>query len=130
MARNRTTSAHRRLQVRLEMPAEPEAIGEKRLVERYLAPPGRPSFEIPTWVLRRQVDRQMVVVNLESEQYFGLNEVGASIVTRVTEQPLQEALAALVDDYEVEPEVLLRDVDRLIHDLMREGLLQEARPSD
>ncbi len=130
MVGNRTTSAHRRLQVRLEMPSEPEATVQERLVERYPAPPGRPSFEIPTWVLRRQVDRQMVVLNLETEQYFSMNDVGANILTRVTEQPLQEALAALVDDYEVEPEVLLRDVDRLIHDLMREGLLQGARPSD
>ncbi len=112
------------------MPSEPEPTGRKLLVERYPATPGKPSFEIPMWVLRRQVDRQMVLLNLESEQYFGLNDVGANIVSRVTEQPLEEALAALVEDYEVDPEVLIGDVDRLVHDLMREGLLQGARPSD
>ncbi|HEV2070521.1 MAG TPA: PqqD family protein [Acidimicrobiales bacterium] len=98
-------------------------------MKRYPATPGTPSFEIPMWVLRRQVDRQMVLLNLQSEQYFGLNDVGADIVTRVTEQPLEEALVALVDDYEIDPEILLRDVDNLIDDLIGEGLLGRTETS-
>lgn len=105
------------------MPSEPEPIAHTLLSERYPAIPGRPSFEIPMWVLRREVDRQMVLLDLKSEQYFGLNEVGANIITRVTEQPLKEALAELVNDYEVDPQILLRDIGNLIDDLMREGLL-------
>ena len=102
---------------------EPEPIGPELLTDHYPAVPGRPSFEIPTWVLRREVDRQMVLLNVESEQYFGLNEVGADIVARVTEQPLDEAVADLMNDYEVDPEVLLRDIHNVIDDLVREGLL-------
>lgn len=105
------------------MPSELESSGHKLLLERYPATAGRPSFEIPTWVLRREVDRQMVLLNVESEQYFGLNEVGAHIVARVTEQPLDEAVADLMNDYEVDPEILLRDVHKVIDDLVREGLL-------
>jgi hypothetical protein len=111
------------------MPFESEPTGQKLLMERYPATPGTPSFEIPMWVLRRQVDRQMVLLNLQSEQYFGLDDVGADIVTRVTEQPLEEALVALVDDYEADPEIVLRDVDNLIDDLMREGLLGRTETS-
>ncbi len=83
-----------------------------------------PAFEIPPQVLYREVDGQMVLLNLETEQYFGLNEVGAHIVTRLTQRPFDEALAALTDDFEVDPSVLHRDVDDLVRELLQAGLLK------
>lgn len=88
------------------------------------------SFEIPSSVLSRQVDQQMVLLDLVSEQYFGLNETGAHIVTRLTEEPLEKALAELARDYDVEPSVLRRDVDALVDQLLRAGLLVRVDPSD
>ncbi|MDQ3569704.1 MAG: PqqD family protein [Actinomycetota bacterium] len=79
-------------------------------------------------MLYRQVDKQMVLLHLEREQYFGLNEVGARIVTRLTEEPLEAALVALADDYEVDSEVLRRDVHNLIDALTEAGLLERLVP--
>ncbi|MDQ3895966.1 MAG: PqqD family protein [Actinomycetota bacterium] len=88
-----------------------------------------PTFEIPPQVLYREVDGQMVLLNLETEQYFGLNEVGAQIVTRLTEQPLEQALARLTDDFDVDARTLHRDVDKLVGELMDAGLLKRTASS-
>lgn len=94
-----------------------------------MALPERSSYEIPPTVLFREVDGQMVLLNLESEQYYGLNEVGADIVTRLTSSPFDVAFAALSRDYKVDPEVLRRDIDNLLESLLRAGLLQPAPTS-
>jgi hypothetical protein len=78
-------------------------------------------------VLHREVDGQMVLLDLASEQYFGLNEVGADIVTRLTRQPLDEALSSLTADYEVEPDALRRDVNDLVDSLVGAGLLEPVQ---
>ncbi len=80
-------------------------------------------------MLFREVDGQMVLLNLESEQYYGLNAVGADIVTRLTKEPFPAALAGLNRDYDVDPEVLRRDLDNLVEALLQAGLLQQVAPS-
>lgn len=82
-----------------------------------------PSFEIPAHVLYREVDGQMVLLNLQTEQYFGLNRIGAHIVTRLTEEPFEEALAGLTNDFDVNAVVLNRDVENLVAGLLDAGLL-------
>ncbi len=86
----------------------------------------RPTFEIPSQVLYREVEGQMVLLNLETEQYYGLNKVGAHIVTRLTEQPFEQALSTLGDDLDVDASVLHRDVENLIEELVQAGLLKRA----
>ncbi len=84
----------------------------------------QPSFAIPPSVLFRDVEGQMVLLNLEREQYFGLNQVGAHILRRITEQPLDRALATLASDFEkADRDVLRRDVDNLINAMINAGLL-------
>ena len=85
-----------------------------------------PTFEIPSQVLYREVDGQMVLLNLETEQYYGLNEVGAHIVTCLTKQPFEQALSTLGDDLDVDASVLHRDVENLIGELLQAGLLKRA----
>ncbi len=90
---------------------------------------GAPAFEIPPEVLYREVEGQMVLLNLETEQYFGLNGVGAHIVTCLTRQPFREALATLTNDFEVDARILHRDVDNLVEQLVQAGLLRPAAAS-
>jgi hypothetical protein len=91
---------------------------------------GKPDFAFPPHVYFREVDGQMVLLNLENEQYYGLDPVGTDIVNRLTQQSAEMALTDLMDDYEVDPEVLRRDVDDLIGKLLTAGLLERLeRPS-
>lgn len=87
-------------------------------------PAARPAYEVPATVLAREVDGQMVLLALHSEQYYGLDEVGAAILTRLLEQPYDQALDSLVADYDVPEQVLRGDVEVLVTRLLDAGLLQ------
>lgn len=91
---------------------------------------GKPDFVFPPHVYYTEVDGQMVLLNLESEQYFGLDAVGSNIVTRLTEQSSEKALTDLMDDYKVDPEVLRRDIDDLVDKLLTAGLLMRLERPD
>jgi hypothetical protein len=90
----------------------------------------RAAYAVPAQVLYREVDGEMVLLNLDSEQYFGLDTVGADIVTRLTERPWDEAMATLVEDYEVDPAVLRRDVADLVAALLEAGLLERTERTE
>ena len=85
-----------------------------------------PDYLIPAQVYHRDVDGQMVLLNLDTEQYYGLDAVGSNIITRLTEVPWDEAIQALLADYEVDPAVLNDDIDALVAALLDAGLLERA----
>jgi hypothetical protein len=89
-----------------------------------------PSFVFPDGVLAREVEGEMVLLNLTTERYYGLDAVGADIVTRLTQGSMTDALASLIHDYEVDGDVLRPDVDHLVGELEAAGLLErtQARP--
>ena len=86
-----------------------------------------PAYAIPAHVLHRQVEGQMVLLDLDREQYFGLDEVGADIISRLTTYAPEAALSALLEEYDVDPEVLRRDAQGLVEQLLEAGLLERTR---
>lgn len=82
-----------------------------------------PAYAFPGSVLASQVDGEMVLLDLRREQYYSLDEVAALIVTQLTQTPRQLAMTALHEAFEVKPEVLERDVLRLVDQLLEAGLL-------
>lgn len=79
----------------------------------------------PEHVLIRELEGESVLVNLETEHYFGLDDVGTRIWTLLTtEESVQAAFDQLLEEYEVSPDALRTDITALIKDLMSEGLLE------
>lgn len=84
-------------------------------------------FAVPDHVLVREVGGESVLLNLQSETYFGLDETGTRIWSALTRYPsVEEACRALLTEFEVEPERLERDVAELADTLMDKGLLALA----
>jgi Coenzyme PQQ synthesis protein D (PqqD) len=110
------------------LPASGDDVLTNLRVEMVRATAGGPEYALPPHVYSREVDGQTVLLNLESEMYFGLDRVGTDIVKRLTEQPATTAFASLVDDYEVDLAVLRRDVDALVTQLLDAGLLERIEP--
>lgn len=81
------------------------------------------AFNIPAHVLHRSVDGQMVLLDVEREEYFGLNEVGSDIVGAVTSGPMEDALATVADQYDIDADTLRSDAVELIEALLAAGLL-------
>ena len=81
--------------------------------------------EIPERVTFSEVDGEMVLLNLESGKYYGLDEVGARSFALMAEHSnIQAAFQALLAEYEVESHRLEIDLIALVEDLEKHGLLR------
>ncbi len=79
----------------------------------------------PSHVLVQQIAGESLLLNLQSERYFGLDEVGTRIWNLVTtSNSIQSAYEVLLDEYEVDAEKLRRDVQSLVGNLVENGLLE------
>lgn len=83
-----------------------------------------PGYRLADGVVHRSVAEEMVLVHTASQQYYGLDRVGADILRQLIAAPLPEALATLADTYAIDPSRLAKDVTALVGDLVAAGLLQ------
>jgi hypothetical protein len=84
----------------------------------------------PAHVLVRVLDQESVLLNLETEQYFGLDETGTRMWQLVTTSPnIDAAYEALLAEYDVQPEMLRDNLTELLGHLVEHGLLQ-VLPAD
>lgn len=78
-------------------------------------------------VLCQEVHGEVVLLDLASERYFGLNEVGARAWALCSQGLTQgSVLEALEAEFEVSREQLEADLARLLTQLLEAGLLVEA----
>ncbi len=80
-------------------------------------------------VFAQEVDGEMVLLDMESENYFGLDEVGTAIWQAMQEkETLREVFEVLLEQYEVEADMLEHDLSDFVAKLVESGLLKvEAR---
>jgi hypothetical protein len=79
----------------------------------------------PKHVLVRPLDQESVLLNLETERYFGLDETGTRMWQLVTTRPnIDAAYQELLAEYEVQPELLREHLMELVGHLVEHGLLQ------
>jgi len=80
---------------------------------------------VPETVLHRQVDGATVLLNLKTESYLSLDEVGSRMWELFTTEPsLEAAYEKLLAEYAVEPDVLRRDIENLLNQLLEHGLVE------
>jgi len=85
---------------------------------------------VPSHVLVRFLDRECVLLNLETERYFGLDETGTRMWQLVTTTAnLNAAFQTLLAEYDVEPDLLKANLTDLMCRLVENGLL-EVIPAD
>jgi hypothetical protein len=78
----------------------------------------------PAHVLVRFLDRESVLLNLETERYFGLDETGTRMWQLATDSPnLNAAYQQLLAEFDVEPELLRSNFLELLDRLVDNGLL-------
>lgn len=76
-------------------------------------------------IIFRELQGEGVLLNLDTEQYFGLDDIGTRIWSLLASQKdIQEVFDVLATEYDVTPEQLHQDLDGLIQDLIAHGLIQ------
>jgi Coenzyme PQQ synthesis protein D (PqqD) len=84
----------------------------------------------PAHVLVRFLDQESVLLNLQTEQYFGLDETGTRMWRLVTTSPnIDAAYQELLTEYDVQPDLLRENLTELLGHLVEHGLLQ-VLPAD
>jgi len=76
-------------------------------------------------VLIQNIEGESILLNLATENYFALDEVGTSIVTTLDgSDSVAAATRKLLEIYAVEEAKLTEDITQLVNQCEQEGLLQ------
>jgi hypothetical protein len=79
-------------------------------------------------VISQEVSGETVLLDLESENYFGLDEVGTRIWQLIREtNDLQAIYQTLLAEYDVSEERLQQDLDTLLAEISGLGLIRLER---
>ena len=79
----------------------------------------------PADVLFRLVGEEAVLLNLKTELYLGLDAVGAQTwLTLTSTASIEDAYDSLLQQYDVEPERLRRDLNDFIDKLLEQSLIE------
>ena len=80
---------------------------------------------LPEEVLISRLQEESVILNLDSERYFGLDDVGTRILSVLTAaDSIEAAYTSLLDEYDVDGQVLRQDLVALIENLLQQGIIE------
>ncbi len=83
------------------------------------------SIGIPDDVLIRELDGESVILDLNSEGYFGLDEIGTSFWSALSESDsVQEAYNRLLGEFDVDEETLRTDLVEFASTLVERGMMR------
>jgi Coenzyme PQQ synthesis protein D (PqqD) len=79
---------------------------------------------VPDDVLISRLQEESVILNLDSERYFGLDDVGTQFLSALTtSDSIEAAYEKLRHEYDIDGEVLRQDLLALVENLVEQGLL-------
>jgi hypothetical protein len=80
--------------------------------------------KIPDDVLISNLQGESVILNLDSERYFGLDDVGTRFLNVLTtSDSIEAAYEALRHEYNIDAHVLREDLLALVENLIDQGIL-------
>ena len=82
-------------------------------------------IKIREQILKRNFDDETLILNLDNENYYGLDAIGTRFLELLMESgTIQQAYDVLVTEYEVDPETLRNDLIKLLNLLERNGIIE------
>ena len=79
---------------------------------------------VPDDVLISNLQEESVILNLNSERYFGLDNVGTRMLSALsTSNSIEAAYELLLAEYDVDAQELRHDLSSLIENLLQQGLI-------
>lgn len=80
---------------------------------------------IPDDVLISRLQEESVILNLDSERYFGLDDVGTRILSVLTSsESIAAAYESLLAEYDVDGQVLREDLLAVVESLAQQGIVE------
>ncbi len=86
------------------------------------------TYSIPDNYSWRDVKGELIVLDLDSGEYFTFNEIGRTLWLALSEgKDIQETVKAILKDYDTKEEEVLGDIKTYLQGLVDEGLLTKER---
>ncbi|MDS3861860.1 PqqD family protein [Thermosynechococcaceae cyanobacterium BACA0444] len=86
-----------------------------------------PKLQIPDHIVYQDIDGELVLLDLNQGVYYGLKDVGKRCWELIAEnQDRTGIIEAVVQEYDVSPELLISDLDTLLADFTTKGLVTIA----
>jgi hypothetical protein len=80
---------------------------------------------VPDDVLISRLQEESVILNLDSERYFGLDDVGTRILSVLTSsESIEAAYTSLLAEYDVDGHALREDLLALVESLAQQGIVE------
>jgi len=89
------------------------------------------SVKIPDDVLISNLQDESVILNLDSERYYGLDSIGTRILSVLTtSESIEAAYNTLVQEFDVDRHALRQDLIALVENLVAQGLVKVSNASE
>ena len=89
------------------------------------------SVKIPDDVLISNLQDESVILNLDSERYYGLDSIGTRILSVLTtSESIEAAYNTLIQEYDVDRQALRQDLIALVENLVAQGLVKVSNASE
>ena len=88
-------------------------------------PDSKRSVRVSPSALHREVQGETVLLQLDSGEYFGLDEIATRIWQLIVEKgDLDDLETAMLAEFDVERDVLSRDIQRVVNELAAKRLIE------
>jgi hypothetical protein len=75
-------------------------------------------------IIWREVDEEVVILNLENDKYYSMNQLGAQLWKMLkTKSKVKHIIDNLEKEYDVKRAVLIKDIGNIISELKKEDLI-------
>jgi hypothetical protein len=82
------------------------------------------TFTISDEVICQVLDDESVLLDLASENYLGLDEVGTRIWQLIDDgETMRSVVATMLDEYDTNEDTLVGDLDKFLTELQAQGLI-------
>ena len=82
---------------------------------------------VPADVLVSELDGESVLLKLQSECYFGLDEIGTRIwELLLSSDSIERAYESVLSEFDVDPNQFRADLTELVDSLVQQGLIEVA----
>lgn len=82
-------------------------------------------ISVPKQILVRTFQNESVLLNLDSESYHGLDDVGTRMWQALSQSAnIQAAYESLLPEYEVDAATLRQDLEAFVENMVERGLVE------
>ena len=80
-------------------------------------------------ILFQDIQDEIIILNMNNENYLGLDKVGARFWNiLINPDSVKDAYEQLLDEFDVEPKTLQRDLNNYISELVKNDLVTISAP--